>query len=70
MGSSDKSAALNSTVSFEEVLDETCDKLKERQTHNSLLRIQKMEDRLSALEEELEVFLLQKDITGPGGYES
>jgi hypothetical protein len=61
MGSSDKPAALNSTVSFEEVLDETCGKLKERQAHNSLLRIHEMEDRLSALEEELEVFLLQKD---------
>jgi hypothetical protein len=66
MVSGEEPVILKDTVSFEAVLDEACDKLQDRQTRNSILRLHQMEDRLSALEDELDVFLLQKDTPGAG----
>jgi hypothetical protein len=66
MASGEKPAVIKNTSPFEEVLDDVCGKLKDRQVRNSILRIHDMEDRLTALEEELGVFLLQKDTNKAG----
>jgi hypothetical protein len=46
---------------FSDLVDETCEKLKERQIKHSIRRIQEMEGRLFNLEKELDDFLLQKE---------
>jgi len=46
---------------FSEVVDEACEKLKNRQIKYSIRRIQEMEDRLYDLERELDIFLMQKN---------
>lgn len=47
--------------SFTEVVDEACNKLKDRQIKYSIQRIQAMEDRLSGMEKELDEFLNNRE---------
>jgi hypothetical protein len=54
-------AAVSPIISFSDVVDETCEKLMDRQIKYSIRRIQKMEECLASLEQELDEFLLQKN---------
>jgi hypothetical protein len=47
--------------SFGDVVDEVCEKLKDRQIKYSIQRIQNMEERIYNLEKELEDFLGKSD---------
>jgi len=53
-------AALFSELTFDSILDETCERLLDRQAKYSIQRIQEMEKRLEALECELNDFLCKK----------
>ena len=53
-------AALFSELTFDSILDETCERLLDRQAKYSIQRIQEMEKRLEALECELNDFLRKK----------
>ena len=48
-------------TSFSEVVDNACEKLMDRQIKHSIKRIQKMEERLSCLERELDDFLSHRN---------
>jgi len=50
-------AALNSDITFDTLLDETCERLLHRQVKYAIQRIQEMELRLGNLERELDEFL-------------
>ena len=54
-------SAVSPIISFSDIVDEACDKLMERQIKYSIQRIQKMEECLAALEQELDEFLFKKD---------
>jgi len=60
MSSSDKSTGIFTGTSFSDVVDETCDRLKDKHIQYSIRRIQEMEDMLNTLEQELELFLYAK----------
>jgi hypothetical protein len=60
----EKSATLSNSFSFEEVLDQTFDRLWDRKIRYSMRRIQEMEDYLNELERELDALALQGDRTG------
>jgi hypothetical protein len=49
------------SYSFSSVVDEACEKLKDRQIKYSIRRILEMEERLSILEKDIDFFLLQKE---------
>jgi hypothetical protein len=49
------------SYSFSDVVDEACEKLKDRQIKYSIRRIHEMRERLYNLEKELDFFLLQKE---------
>ena len=49
--------ALVSEMTFDSLLDETCERLMERQIKYSIRRIYEMEKRLESLERELEEFM-------------
>ena len=53
-------ASISTDSSFSCVLDETCDRLKDKQVQYSIRRIHEMEDKLSSLERELDQFLIIK----------
>jgi len=57
----EKPAAISPIISFNDVVDEACERLMDRQIKYSIQRIQKMEECLAALEQELDEFLLRKD---------
>jgi len=57
----EKPAAVSTVISFSDVVDEACERLIDRQIKYSIQRIQKMEECLAALEQELDVFLFQKN---------
>jgi hypothetical protein len=57
----EKSAAAPGVYSFNEIVDETCDKLMDKQIKHSIRRIMEMEERLESLEKELDDFILQKN---------
>ena len=44
-------------VSFETVLDTTCERLRERHIQHSIRRIREMEEELKGLEKELDEFI-------------
>jgi len=48
---------LFSDITFDSILDETCERLLDRQVKYTILRIGEMEKRLSRLELELDEFL-------------
>jgi hypothetical protein len=50
-------AALYDDVSFDSILDETCERLLDRQVKYAIQRIHEMEQRMDTLERELDEFL-------------
>jgi hypothetical protein len=56
MNSGDKSA-ISTDTSFSDIVDDTCERLKDKQVQYSIRRIQEMEDILNGLELELNQFL-------------
>jgi hypothetical protein len=57
----EKPAAAPGVCSFNNMVDETCDKLMDKQIKHSIRRIVEMEERLESLEKELDEFILQKN---------
>jgi hypothetical protein len=57
----EKSAAAQDVYSFNNMVDETCEKLMDKQIKHSIRRILEMEERLEGLEKELDEFILQKN---------
>jgi hypothetical protein len=57
----EKSVTLSNHSFFEEVLDQTCDRLWDKKVRYSMRRIQEMEDYLDKLERELDALVLQRD---------
>ena len=57
-------AASVSDFTFDSMLDETCERLLDRQLRYSIQRIHEMEKRLVCLERELDEFLIRD--RGPG----
>jgi len=53
-------AALLSEITFDSILDETCERLLDRQAKYSIQRICEMENRLEVLERELDEFLKRR----------
>jgi hypothetical protein len=56
-----KRAAVSDVYTFSDVVDRACEQLMDRQIKHSIRRIQIMDERLAALEKELDDFLLQKN---------
>ncbi|MDR3191877.1 MAG: hypothetical protein LBT87_02295 [Treponema sp.] len=54
----DDPAVVPKDISFEQVLDETCDRLWEKKVRYSLRRLAEMEDALGRIEQELNEKLL------------
>ena len=61
MAYSEKPAIISQDASFSAVLDETCERLIDKQVRYSIRRIHEMDGLLAALERELDEFLLAKD---------
>ena len=61
MNSSDNPVSISMDAPFSSVVDETCQRLMERQRQYSIMQLQEMENRLIALEEELDIFLISKN---------
>jgi len=57
-------AASVSDFTFDSMLEETCERLLDRQLMYSIQRIHEMEKRLARLERELDEFLSKEQITG------
>ena len=53
-------AALLSDLTFDSILDETCERLLDRQVKYSIQRIYDLEKRLEILERELDEFLRKR----------
>jgi len=52
--------SISTDVSFADVIDETCDRLMDRQIQFSIRKIHEMEESLSALEQELNEIILAR----------
>jgi len=52
-----QNTALYDDITFDSILDETCDRLLDRQVKYAIQRIHEMEQRLGNLERELDEFL-------------
>ena len=61
MTSGEKPVTISEKTSFSAVVDDACDRLMDRQARYSIQRIHEMEERLTGLERELDLFLFQKD---------
>ena len=61
MSSSEKPVSLTADTFFSDVVDETCERLRDKQVQYSIRRINEMEDTLNELELELEQFLFTKN---------
>ena len=57
----EKPAVIPGIYSFNDVLDQTCERLMEKQVKYSIRRIQEMEECLIILERELDEFLSRKN---------
>ena len=53
-------AALLTDLTFDSILDETCERLLDRQAKYSIQRIQELEKRLISIERELDEFCKRK----------
>jgi len=53
----EKSAAVTDVYEFSEIVDKACEGLKDRQIKYSIRRIQEMEEKLCAMELELDAFI-------------
>lgn len=60
MAFGEKPVIASQNITFEAVLDASCERLMERQVEYSIRRIQEMESLLEGLERELDAFLIQK----------
>ena len=60
MSSGDKPASISTDTSFSDVVDETCERLREKHVQYSIRRIHEMEDTLISLEHELDQFLFTR----------
>jgi len=60
MSSGDKPVIIYTDATFNDVLNETCERLKEKHAQYSVRRIYEMEKVLNALEQELNQFLWAK----------
>jgi len=58
MKRNDTAPGIACPISFDSILDETCERLMDRQLEYSVLRIRELEKRLAELEAELDEFLL------------
>jgi hypothetical protein len=56
-------STVESIFTFNELVDDACERLMDRQIKYSIRRIQEMDERLCILEKELDEFLLQDDRT-------
>jgi len=56
-----KPAAVSDVYTFSEVVDRACEQLMDRQIKYSIRRIQSMDERLAALEKELDEFLSHRN---------
>ena len=63
MNFTENPTSISTDSSFICVLDEACDRLKDKQVQCSIRRIHEMEDKLCALERELDQFLVVKSGT-------
>jgi hypothetical protein len=63
MYSGEKTVAIED--SFETLLDQTCDKLQEKQIQYSISALRRMEAALEGMERELDVFLAGRGRRGP-----
>jgi len=60
MAFSNNQAIISKKASFNEVVDDVCDRLIEQQAQYSIRRIHEMEEKLNLLEQELNAFLSRK----------
>ena len=60
MSSGENPVSISIDTSFSDVIDETCERLRDKQVQYSIRRIHEMEDQLNALEYELDQFLFAK----------
>ena len=60
MASGEKPAIISNTPSFDDVLDEACDRLIDQQVRYSIRRIDEMGNLLTGMEKELDEFLSHK----------
>ena len=61
MTSGEKPVIVTKNPSFNEVVDEACDRLMDSQVKYSIRKIQQMSDNLDELEMELDIFLSNKN---------
>jgi len=61
MNTGERPVGISTNASFSAVVDETCERLMDRQIKYSIRRIHEMESCLTALERELDEFLLLKN---------
>jgi hypothetical protein len=57
-----KSVILSDTVSFDTLLDQTCERLWEKKVQYAMRRIQKLEVDLQCMEQELDAFFYAKKL--------
>ena len=55
-----KPASISTDTPFSEVLNETCERLRDKQVQYSIRRIHEMEELLNTLEQELDQFFAAK----------
>jgi hypothetical protein len=67
MTAGEKSSAITDNSSFEAVLDNAFERLRDRKAQHSIRRIGELEAVLLRLEAELDCFLLDRDRGGPAG---
>jgi hypothetical protein len=61
MNTGEKPVSISANAPFSAVVEETCERLMDRQIKYSIRRIHEMESRLAALEQELDEFLIAKN---------
>jgi hypothetical protein len=67
MTADERPSAITDTPSFEAVLDDVFERLRDRQIQYSIRRIGELEEALTGLEADLDRFLLGRDRGGPAG---
>ena len=60
MSTVDKPAGISADISFSDVINETCERLRDRHVQYSIRRIHEMSETLNALEQELDQILFGK----------
>ena len=60
MSSGKSPASVTRDTSFDEIVNDTCERLKDKRVQYSIQRINEMEELLNALEQELDQFIIFK----------